>query len=77
MAEYLAAVLEEAPDDVAYLAKALGDIARVRGMSEVAKATGISRPGLYKALCETGSPSLETAMKVLAALGLRLSVQTA
>lgn len=72
MAEYLEACMEEAGDDAAYIAAALGDIARARGMGQLAKDTGISREGLYKALSADGNPSLGTVLKVVRALGLKL-----
>ncbi len=72
MAGYLEACMEEAGDDAAYIAAALGDIARARGMGQLAKDTGISREGLYKALSADGNPSLGTVLKVVRALGLKL-----
>jgi probable addiction module antidote protein len=72
MAAYLDAWLEEAPDDVAGLARALGDIARAKGMSHVAKQAGLSRESLYRALSAEGNPSFATVLKVTKALGLRL-----
>ena len=77
MADYLDAWLTEAPDDVAGIARALGDIARAKGMSEVAKDAGLSRESLYRALSADGNPSLATVLKVMRALGLRLQVQPA
>lgn len=77
MAEYLDAWLTEAPDDVAGIARALGDIARAKGMSEVAREAGLSRESLYKALSEDGNPSLATVLKVAKALGLRLHAKAA
>ena len=71
---YLQACIDEAPDDAALFSKALGDIARSRGMMQLARDTGISREGLYKALGEQGNPSLSTVLKVLHALGLRLNI---
>ena len=56
MAAYLQACLEEAPDDPALIAAALGDIARARGMVQLAKETGLTREGLYKALSKDGNP---------------------
>ena len=58
MATYLQACLEEAPDDPAFIAAALGDIARARGMLQLSKETGLTREGLYKALSKDGNPSL-------------------
>lgn len=72
MAAYLDAWLEEAPDDVGGLARALGDIARAKGMTQVAKETGLSRESLYRALSAEGNPSFATVLKVTKALGLRL-----
>jgi probable addiction module antidote protein len=72
MAAYLEAWLEEAPDDVGGLARALGDIARAKGMTQVAKETGLSRESLYRALSAEGNPSIATVLKVTKALGLRL-----
>lgn len=73
IAEYLTVVLEE--DDPAALADALGTIARARGMTEIAKSSGITREALYKALRPTASPRFETVAKVCAALGVRLVAQ--
>ena len=72
MAAYLDAWLEEAPNDVGGLARALGDIARAKGMTQVAKETGLSRESLYRALSAEGNPSFATVLKVTKALGLRL-----
>jgi probable addiction module antidote protein len=72
IASYLDAWLTEAPDDAAGIARALGDIARAKGMTQVAKDTGLSRESLYRALSAEGNPSLGTALKVISALGLRL-----
>lgn len=60
-------------NDAAYTAKALGNIARARGMAKVAKQSGLSRESLYKALCGDGNPQLATFLKVLSALGLSLT----
>ncbi len=70
MAAYLEAALEEG--DPALVAAALGDIARAKGMSQVARATGLGRESLYKALSASGNPEFATVMKVVAALGLKL-----
>jgi len=72
MAAYLDAWLEEAPDDAAGIARALGDIARAKGMSQVAKEAGLSRESLYRALSAEGNPSFATVLKVAKALGFRL-----
>ena len=77
MAAYLEAWLEDAPDDVSGIARALGDIARAKGMSAVARETGLSRESLYKSLSEDGNPSLATVLKVAKALGLRFRVGAA
>lgn len=73
VAEYLTVILEE--NDPAALADALGIIARARGMSDIAKASGITREALYKALRPDASPRFETISKVCAALGVRLVAQ--
>lgn len=70
-AAYLAAALEEG--DSALVAAALGDIARARGMTAVARETGLGRESLYKALSLNGNPELATVLRVVGALGLRLS----
>ncbi len=77
MAAYLNAWLEEAPDDAAGIARALGDIARAKGMSQVARDAGLSRESLYKALSENGNPSFATVLKVARALGVRLHAEAA
>ena len=59
-AQDLQACIDEAPDDAALFAKAVGDIARARGMMQLARDTGITREGLYKALGEHGNPSFAT-----------------
>lgn len=69
---YLEACLEEDDEDPAFLAAALGDIARSHGMARLARETGLTREGLYKALSATGNPSLGTALKVMKALGIKL-----
>lgn len=75
MAAYLDAWLKEAPNDGAGIARALGDIARAKGMAQVAKETGLSRESLYRALSENGNPSFATVLKVAKALGVRLHAQ--
>ena len=77
MAAYLQACFEEAPEDAALLAAALGDVARARGMVQLSKATGITREGLYKALSKDGNPSFTTVLKVVRALGLKLTLELA
>lgn len=71
-ARYFEACLEEAGDDAAFIAKALGTIARARGMTQLAKETGMGRESLYKALSGEGNPSFATILKVTHALGLKL-----
>jgi probable addiction module antidote protein len=70
MAAYLEAALEEG--DPALVAAALGDIARAKGMTQLARETGLGRESLYKALSPAGNPEFATVMKVVAALGLKL-----
>lgn len=77
MAAYLDAWLTDFPDDAAGIARALGDIARARGMSQVAKEAGLSRENLYRALSAEGNPSFATVLKVAKALGVRLHAQAA
>ena len=75
MAAYLEACIEEADGDAAFIAKALGDIARAQGMTQIARQTGLSRESLYKALSGDRSPSFDTVLKVITALGLKLSAR--
>jgi len=75
IAAYLAAAFEEG--DQALMRAALNDVARARGMSELQKETGLKRETLYKALGEKGNPTLDTLSKVLAAFGVRLSIEPA
>jgi probable addiction module antidote protein len=70
MVAYLDAALEEG--DASLIAAALGDIARAKGMSQVAKDTGLGRESLYKTLSPTGNPEFATVLKVMGALGLQL-----
>lgn len=72
MAAYLEACLNEADGDAAFVAKALGDIARAKGMSQVARDAGLSRESLYKALSGERSPDFSTILKVVNALGISL-----
>ena len=74
IAEYLTVVLED--NDPALLAAALGDIARALGMTEIAKASGLTREALYKALRPNASPRFDTIAKVCKALGVKLTAQT-
>lgn len=72
MAAYLEACLEEGNGDAVFVAKALGDIARAKGMTQVARDTGLSRESLYKALSGERSPTFDTILKVIQALGIKL-----
>jgi probable addiction module antidote protein len=73
IAAYLTDILEA--NDASLLAAALGDIARARGMSEIAKSAGITREALYKALRPGSAPRFDTVNRVCAALGVRLVAQ--
>lgn len=75
MAAYLEACLDDANGDAMFVANALGDIARARGMAQVANDAGLSRESLYKALSGERNPSFETILKVIGALGLRLHAE--
>jgi probable addiction module antidote protein len=75
IATYMDAAVEEAGEDAAFVVHALGVVARARNMSELARQTGMSREGLYKAFSGQGNPSFATVMKVARALGVRLSAQ--
>ena len=72
MVAYLEACLDEAGDDAAFIAHALGVIARAKGMTQLARDTGLGRESLYKALSGEGNPSFATILKVMGALGVRL-----
>jgi probable addiction module antidote protein len=74
MAAYLEACLQEAGDDAAFIAKALGNIAKAKGMTQLSKDTGLGRESLYKALSGEGNPSFATILKVTHALGLKFHV---
>ncbi|TAN49092.1 MAG: putative addiction module antidote protein [Methylococcaceae bacterium] len=79
IAAYFEAALElaQAEDDPAFLLKAMGVIARTRNMTQLAKNSGISREGLYKALSGDGNPSFFTVMKLVRALGIKLHAEAA
>jgi len=77
MVMYLEACMEEAGDDAAFIAKALGNIARAKGMTQLAKETGLGRESLYKALSGEGNPSFGTILKVMHALGIKLHPEIA
>ncbi len=72
IARYWEACLEAGRDDPAFITAALGNIARARGMTGLARKTGLTREGLYKALSPDGNPEFATVMKVIRALGLHL-----
>jgi probable addiction module antidote protein len=72
MAAYLETCFEEVNGDAAFIAKALGDIARTKGMTQVARDTGLSNESLYKAPSGERSPGFDTILKVISALGLKL-----
>jgi probable addiction module antidote protein len=74
MAAYLEAALEE--NDPALVSAALGDIARAKGMTQIARKTGLGRESLYKALTPEGNPEFATVLKIVKALGLRLHAKT-
>lgn len=75
IALYMEAAMEDG--DPALITAALGDVARARNMSQLARDTGLTREGLYKALSGEGNPSFATVLKVAHALGLKLTFQSA
>lgn len=75
MAAYLEACIAESNGDAAFIAKAIGDIARAKGMTQVARDAGLSRESLYKALSGERSPGFDTILKVIGALGMELHAQ--
>ena len=77
MVDYLDACLAEAGDDAAYVAHALGVVARAKGMTQLARDTGLGRESLYKALSGEGNPSFATILKVMHALGVKLHADAA
>ena len=77
MALYLDACIEESDGDAAFIAKALGDIARAQGMSRVAADAGLSRESLYKSLSGERVPDFSTVLKVMKSLGLKLHTEVA
>lgn len=77
MAAYLEACIAESDGDASFVAKALGDIARAKGMSRIAEETGLGRESLYKALSAEGNPQFDTIVRVAKALGLEISVRPA
>lgn len=72
---YMEACLEEAGDDPAFIVHALGVVARAKNMSQLARDTGLTREGLYKALSDEGNPTFATIAKVAKALGFQITVQ--
>lgn len=77
MQAYLEACFDDPDADAAFIAKAIGDIARAKGMSQVARDAGLSRESLYKALSGERSPEFETILKVTRALGIQLHAELA
>jgi probable addiction module antidote protein len=74
IAAYLRACMEEAGDDPTFIVQALGTVARAKGMSGLAKKTGLTREGLYKALSKGGNPSFGTVFRVIQAMGLKMEL---
>ena len=77
IAAYIDAWLIEAPDDATGIVRALGEIARAKGIEQVAHDAGLSRENIYKAFSENGNPSFATVLKVARALGVRLHAEAA
>jgi probable addiction module antidote protein len=77
IAAYLDAVMAERDDDPAYVTRALGVVARARNISQLARDTGMSREGIYKALSDDGNPSFVTVARIARALGLRIAFEPA
>ncbi len=75
MAAYLEAAIEDG--DPVVISAAIGDIARAKGMSQIARETGLGRESLYKALSPGGNPEFATILKVVRALGLKFHVEAA
>ena len=73
--EYMIAAMETG--DAGFIVRSLGVVARAKGMTQIAEQAGLSRESLYRALGETGNPEFATVVKVMAALGLRLSATSA
>lgn len=76
-AAFVEAAIAEAGDDTAFIVKALGEVAKSKGMTAVARQAGISREGLYKAVSDTGNPSFATVMRLIRALGLEIHLTPA
>ena len=77
VAQFLQAIMEDSGDDPAAIASALGAVARARNMSKLARDSGLTREGLYKALSAGGNPSFATIVKVANALGLKMKFEPA
>jgi len=77
MAAYLESCIQESKGDATFIAKALGNIARAKGMAQVARDTGLSRESLYKALSGDRNPEFGTILKVISALGMKLHAEAA
>jgi probable addiction module antidote protein len=75
IAAYLSACFEEAGDDAAFITHALGVVAKAKGMTQLAKQTGLGRESLYKALSGDGNPSFATILKVMRALGVQIHTE--
>jgi len=75
IAAYLSACFEEAGDDAAFITHALGVVAKAKGMTQLAKQTGLGRESLYKALSGEGNPSFATILKVMRALGVQIHTE--
>ena len=75
IAAYLSACFEEAGDDAAFITHALGVVAKAKGMTQLAKQTGLGRESLYKALSGDGNPSFATILKVMLALGVQIHTE--
>jgi probable addiction module antidote protein len=77
IAAYLDAVMAEGEDDPAFVAHALGVVARARNVSKLAREVGMSREGLYKAFSGNGNPSFASVVKLARVLGLKVSFEVA
>ena len=75
IAAYIEACMDEGGEDPAFIAQALGVVARARNMSQLARDTGMTREGLYKSLSGEGNPSFATVVKVARALGFKVTLQ--
>ena len=74
---FLEACFDEGGDDAAFIAAAIGEVARARGMASIAEATGLTREGLYRTLSKQGNPSFSAVLKVMKALGIKLRPEAA